>query len=251
MFGLGVFVGRGTSPVLFETRPFQERLGRMVWQFSAKVPEKKKVDLKFYDVLDDPEYHRAKGQTDDLGEITPAPEAGKSLSIQSTSDKKLPVEKIPVKRSKKQVSWHKAVQDNDAGSTTAAPQRVPVKTEPKVVKKKSVGKLVQKRLKSKPQPVKKTETASEKTRSVTKKTTIATNGSYTIQVASYKNLKDALAQIIFLDKKGISSYKVSVKINGDTWYRVRTGSFADSRAAGYELTKLGDSGVNGMIIKKE
>jgi len=71
MFGLGVIVGRGSSPVLFETRPFQEHLGRMVSELLAKLPEKEKLELKFYDVLDDPVSYPVKGKIDDSGEITP------------------------------------------------------------------------------------------------------------------------------------------------------------------------------------
>ncbi len=284
MFGLGVVVGRGTSPVLFETRPFQERLGRIVSELSAKTPEKEKVDLKFYDVLDEPVYHSVKGKTEDSGEITPGPEIGKSALIQPTSDTPQ-AEEIPVKRSKKLATWNQAGQGhgneaapallakksvlvkNEAAPVLLAKKSVPVKneaapalpdkksgpvkTDTKVGEKQSVTQVAPKVLKSKIQTGNKTEAVPKETRPDAGKAPAPADGAYTIQVASYKNLNEALAQMVLLDKKGIFSYQVSVKINGNTWYRVRTGSFADYQAAGARLTQLAGSGVSGMIIKKE
>jgi len=42
-----------------------------------------------------------------------------------------------------------------------------------------------------------------------------------------------------------------VKIDGQTWYRVRIGTFADYKAARARLEKLAGSGVTGMVIRKE
>lgn len=252
MFGLGVLVGRGVRPVLFETRPFQERLGRMVSELSAKTPEKEKVDLKFYDVLEEPAFHQVKGKTEDPGEITPGPEIGKSASTQPTPDTPQ-AEEIPVKRSKKLATWHQAGQDhgNEAAPALPAKKSTPVKTDRKADEKQAVTQLAPKVLKSKIQTGKKPETVPQKNRPDTGKTPAPADGAYTIQVASYKNLNDALAQMVILDKKGIPSYRASVKINGDTWYRVRTGSFADYKAASARLAQLAGSGVNAMVIKKE
>ncbi len=207
MFGLGVLVGRESRPVLFETRPFQERLGQMVSELAAKTPEKKKIDLKLYDVLDKPIYHPVKGKTEDPGEIIPGPEIEETASITPAPNNPQP-EEIPVKRSKKLVTWHQAGQG--AGSDAA------------------------------PAPAHDAASAPS-----------ARDGAYTIQVASYKDLNDALAQMVLLDKKGIASYRVSVKINQETWYRIRTGAFADYKAASARLSQLAGAGVNGMVIKKE
>ena len=57
--------------------------------------------------------------------------------------------------------------------------------------------------------------------------------------------------MVLLDKKGIASYRVSVKINQETWYRIRTGAFADYKAASARLSQLAGADVNGMVIKKE
>ncbi|MGD9825492.1 SPOR domain-containing protein, partial [Desulfobacter sp.] len=180
------------------------------------------------------------------------------------------VEEIPVKHSKKLATWNKAEPDHGNEAAPIPPAKksalvknevvppapppkksAPVKTDTKVGEKQTVTQVAPKVLKSKIQTGNKTEAVSKETRPDTGKTPAPADGIYTIQVASYKNLNDALAQMVLLDKKGIFSYQVSVQINGNTWYRVRTGSFADYQAAGARLTQLAGSGVSGMIIKKE
>nr|WP_320017458.1 SPOR domain-containing protein [uncultured Desulfobacter sp.] len=256
MFALGVFVGRGSSPVLFETRPFQERLGRMVSEISAKLPVKQKVDLKFYDVLDEPESYPVKGKTDDSGEITPGPETGKTVSIKPAPYHPQ-AEEIPVKRSRKLATWHQAGQ-RDGKNVTPAPlpkKTLSVKTDAQAGKKQTVSRLAPKDLKSKIQTGKRTNALPKETRpdngKVPAPAPAPAHGAYTIQVASYKTLDDALAQMVILDKKGIAAYRASAKVNGNTWYRVRIGTFADYKAARVRLEKLAGSGVTGIVIKKE
>lgn len=252
MFGLGVFVGRGSSPVLFETRPFQERLGRMISEFSDKAPEKEKVDLKFYDVLDEPVSHSVKGKAEDPGEIIPGPEIRETTSIRPTPAK-LQAEDVPVKHSKKLATWHQAGQGdgNAAAPAPKAKKRDPVRIDTRTGEKQTVTRLAPKVLKSKNKTGQKTDPVSKDTRPDTGKVPVPAHGAYTIQVASYKDLNDALTQMVLLNKKGIAVYRASVKINGNTWHRVRTGSFADYETARTRLAQLAGAGVNGMVIKKE
>ena len=250
MFGLGVVVGRGSSPVLFETRPFQERLGRMVSELSANRPEKEKIDLKFYDVLDEPVPFPIKGKTEDPGEIIPGPEPGNTASIKPVPHKPQ-AEEIPVKHSKKLTTWHQAGKDAGNGDApapllkksasvkTVLKKSALVKTDTKASEKRVVTPPASKILEPKNQTGKKTDAESKGT------------GTYTIQIASYKDLNDALSRMVLLSSKGVTSYRVSVEINGVTWHRVRTGSFSDQEEARTRLAKLAGSGVNGMVIKKE
>ena len=76
-------------------------------------------------------------------------------------------------------------------------------------------------------------------------------GAYTIQVASYKKVSDAVTQMAILEKKGISSYRVRGQLDDQTWYRVRTGSFKDYQSACTQLEALEKNGIKGMVIKKE
>ncbi len=252
MFGLGVLVGRGSSPVLFETRPFQEHLGQMVQTLSGKQPEKKKLDLEFYDRLDEPVSYPGKGKADNSEEITPAPETGKTASITPVSYNPQ-VDAIPVKRSRKLATWHQAGQGgfNGGSPVSPSPKSVLLKTKTKAGDKQTVSQPAPGGVKTKIQTGKKTEAVHNETSPDTGNPPAPVHGAYTIQVASYKTLDDALAQMVLLNKKGIDSYRASVKINGQTWYRVRIGSFASHKAAGARLEKLVASGVNGMVIKKE
>lgn len=251
MFGLGVIVGRSSSPVMFETRPFQEHLGQMVNELAAKLPQKGKVDLKFYDVLDEPVYYPT-GKKDDSGEITPGPETGKTASNKSATNTSQD-EDIPVKRSRKLSTWHQAGPGygNDTVPAPILKKRDSVKTEEKADEKSTVVELAPKVLKSKTHADKKTDTPVKEAKPDTGKTPASARNEYTIQIASYKNLNDAQAQVALLKKKGISAYRASVEIKGTTWYRVRTGSFAGSEAAKAGLAKLSGSGVSGIVIKKE
>lgn len=54
MFLLGIMVGRGNSPVSFDTQKFQKRLETIAHEFGGEKGDQKKIDLKFYDVLDHP-----------------------------------------------------------------------------------------------------------------------------------------------------------------------------------------------------
>ncbi|MFA5906287.1 MAG: hypothetical protein WC836_20330, partial [Desulfobacula sp.] len=52
MFFLGILVGRGTSPVTFDTNEFSKKLEEMANIPDRKKEVSKKVDLKFYEDLD-------------------------------------------------------------------------------------------------------------------------------------------------------------------------------------------------------
>lgn len=54
LFVLGIMVGRGNSPVSFDTRRFQARLEKIANEFGRSDAEKEKIELKFYNVLDQP-----------------------------------------------------------------------------------------------------------------------------------------------------------------------------------------------------
>ena len=253
MFGLGVFVGRSSTPVLFETRPFQEYLGRKISELSAKLPEKGKLDLKFYDVLDEPVSYPVKGKTGDSGEITPGPETGAEASI-TPPENHSQAEDIPVKYSRKLATWHKAdrgYENTPVPAPSPPPKTAPAETDNKTDEKQTVTRLAPKVLKSKSKIEEKTDAAPGDTKPDTAKAPASAHDEYTIQVASYKNLNDALAHMVRLNKKGIASYRASVKINGKTWYRVRTGAFSDHKAAQAGLAKLAGAGVGGMVVKKE
>ena len=66
-----------------------------------------------------------------------------------------------------------------------------------------------------------------------------TDKKLTIQVASFKDSKDADEMVARLKKKGYPAYRISSNIpEKGIWHRVRTGSFKDKAEAGSVLDKL-------------
>ncbi|MBU8849983.1 MAG: SPOR domain-containing protein [Desulfobacterales bacterium] len=188
MFLLGIIVGRGSSPVKFDTLKFQKRLETIASEFGEKKGIQKKIDLKFYDVLDHP-----------------VPE-------ESVPPQKKPLEIIP----KKEI--------------IVTPDTVLLKTS----RKKQTFKQAANKVKP---DIKIRETSK--------------TGEYTIQIAAYKNFKDAVSHMAMLEKKGFSSYRVKGQKEGVTWYRIRTGFFATHDEAKKNKEKLDKAGIKSMIIKRD
>ena len=214
---MGIMVGRGTSPVTFDTQKFQKRLEAIASEVGKKKGAQKKINLNFYDVLDHP-----------------VPEEG------ATSLHK-PLEIIPKKE------------------TTGIPDVIPFKTS----KKKQTFK-----------PHSNTATGETtaslnieglKSAEITKKTTRfekpgdrgdgsdknAGKGIYTLQVAAFKDVKDAVTQMIRLEKKGFTTYQLKPEKEGEIWYRIRIGAFATYDEAKQLKEKLNKAKINSIIIKRD
>ena len=198
MFVLGIMVGRGNSPVNFDTQGFQKRLESIANEFGQKHEAEKEVDLEFFKVLDQP----------------PAEE------------KPLPVVSVP-----------KTARPEERIKPEHKPSAPSVKTSTK-----------KKTLQKKDLPAKTNTVAAAKTQKASKP---RKKGIYTIQLAAYRNFKDAVSHMALLDKKGISSYKQKSTKDGVVWYRIRTGSFATVEAARKYKEQLAKKKINAMIIKKD
>ncbi|MCK5695000.1 MAG: SPOR domain-containing protein [Desulfobacula sp.] len=211
MFLLGIMVGRGSSPITFDTQKFQKRLEVIAREFGEKKGARKKIDLKFYDVLDHPvPEERVPPKLKPL-EIIPKKE---TIMVEDT---------IPLKTSRKKQTFKKEA--NKAKTDTKDLKPAQIKTKPPGLKK---------------------DKASEQ---LTDKKVL--KGKYTIQIAAYKEFKDAITQMTILEKKGFSFYRVKGQKEGVTWYRVRTGSFATYNEAKKIKEKFKKAKINSMIIKKE
>ena len=260
MFFLGILVGRGTSPVTFDTKPFHERLETILQHGKTDGPEEK-MDLQFYDALNRPVRQEVSGKKNNPNEIIPKKEAGPLLT------RSLVAQVIPVKTSMKTATLNKRalsvpgrLETGGKASGTAkatkgkiqdpkvrAQQEVVVKDKKavsedilrKVPRKKVTGKKIPKGEKS---SVKIKESPVEKD---------VVKGVYTIQVAAYNAFADAVTRMALLEKKGFASYRALGKNGGVTWYRVRVGSFTTRDAASRYLGKLKEAKIDGMIIKKE
>lgn len=218
IFLLGVMVGRGTSPVEFDTLKFQKRLETIAREFGKKKEPQKKIDLKFYEVLDHP-----------VPEEGPVPKKN-SMEIIPKKEPAAATDVIPEKKSRKKTTIKK--QENISSPDSEIKKPLPVNNpEPVPVISKSADLQ-----KTKAQvPVMRPDIS---------------KGAYTIQVSAHSAFKDAVTQMALLEEKGFSTYRVKGEKDGVTWYRVRTGSFASYDEAKAFQEKLDKAQIKSMIIKE-
>jgi cell division septation protein DedD len=213
MFVIGVLVGRGTSPVTFDTREFQDSLARIVSGSEDQQEAFEKPELEFYEVLKSPA--RTGGSISEKhSEILAA--GVEKASSGTDGGRQHPA----VKKSLKAQTFR-------PGKTVKIKSPVPVASLPKPP--------------SKAAPVPKKTVASP----------VLKKGAYTIQIAAYKKLKDAQELMGKLREKGFQSYRTMGQVGDDIWHRVRTGSFKDTASAKQVLQRLNKKRFKGMIIKKE
>ncbi len=75
MFLLGIVVGRGTSPVTFDTRKFQQRLEMIANKHNEeKQPASREMDLEFFNALDHPIPVEGSKQSKKTQELVPKKE---------------------------------------------------------------------------------------------------------------------------------------------------------------------------------
>ena len=191
----------------FDTQKFQKRLEIIAKEFGEKKGVQKKINLKFYDVLDHPVPEER------------VPPKNKPLEIIPKKETITIAGEIPVKTSRKKQTFKK--KPNKAKIRIKELKPVKTKTRPP---EQLPDKLIDKKV---------------------------SKGKYTIQIAAYKEFKDAVTQMTILEKKGFSSYRVRGQKEGVTWYRIRTGSFATYDEAKKIKEKLKKAKINSMIIKKE
>lgn len=207
MFFLGIMVGRGNSPVTFDTRKFQERLETIAGEFGKNKEQREKVELKFYDALEKPVPEEEVVTQKTSGEIVPGRvDDGPADAAVKTSLKKQTYDKAAAA----------AVLAEKKEKASAPAKKTAVKKD--TVKKEKA---------AAPAP-----------------------GKYTLQVAAYKDFKDAVTRMAQLEKKGFKSYRVRAEKDGVTWYRVRTGSFAAYDEARAYKEKLKKAKIDSIILKK-
>ncbi|MCP4020551.1 MAG: SPOR domain-containing protein [Desulfobacteraceae bacterium] len=226
IFLLGILVGRGTAPVTFDTQQFQKRLAAIANEHGQKkeADSEEKLELQFYKVLDKP-----------VQEEEPAPlnpgKPNKSSEIIPQKIDEVP-QNIPVKKSRKYETF----------KTSAKKQVSKPETKPSSQKQKKT-----QTLKKEPNPTPE-KSAKKVQKDQPKEKTV--NVSYTIQIAAYKDFKDAVSQMADLKKNGFDSYRIKAQKDGQTWYRVRSGSFKTKTLADQYLKKLKKVNINGMVIKR-
>lgn len=236
MFFLGILVGRGTSPVTFDTGDFQERLETIAENFASKQKTPEKIELKFYDVLDRPDTESV---------LISNKESRKSMTggkkKANTSQKTQPVKVKESLPTAKEIP--KSIPKKDQPETDL-PLKLSLKKQ--TLKESSV----QAARKQSHSPQKKTgqNTVPEKEPGEPGKNT-PSKKQYTLQIAAFRDFKDAVSHMAALEKKGVSSYRVKAQKDGKTWYRVRAGTFETIAEAKKLKKKLEQVKIKAMIIK--
>jgi cell division protein FtsN len=214
MFGIGVLVGRGTSPLKIDINELQKKLqiarNELQKKEQRQSPEKSdqdkdKPELEFYETL------KKNGEGAKISEIPSPPVIEKKIG---PALPKTPVK--PKKESKKRLTKTR----NKASEPAVPPETEPVeKSKPQPAAPKT-----------KPQPVGK---------------------SYTVQVAAFKAAGDADKLVAELKQKGFSAYRAIGKVPGTgIWYRVRVGEFKNKAEAGSTIAKLKKAGKKPMWVEK-
>lgn len=227
MFLLGIVVGRGTSPVTFDTQKFQDRLEDIVQKHSITEKDpSERVNIEFYGKLNHPIPTAGSPSSKPTGEILPGKESETSKGETRTRDK------TSLKKS--------TLQKQVSKESSQSQKRVAVKPKPDPVQPVLTKKTIEN-----PKPP-----ASDKIEKAVEGKDTGT-GAYTIQIAAFKAFKDAVSQMAKLEKKGFSSYRVKSVVNGVTWYRVRTGSFSTYAKAKAFNEKLKKARINALIVKSD
>ncbi len=214
MFGIGVLVGRGTSPLKIDISELQKKLqiarDELLQRERQQVPEKAepasdKPELDFYESL------KKNGDDDQIPAVPSPPIIEKQIepAVPQTPAK-------PKKQSKKRLTkTEKKVLEPVAGPAKPAAEKSQLQpTAPQ----------------SRIQPDGK---------------------AYTIQVAAFKAARDADKLVAELKQKGFSAYRAIGKVPGKgIWYRVRVGAFNDKAEAGRTIAKLKKGGKKPMLVEK-
>jgi cell division protein FtsN len=80
---------------------------------------------------------------------------------------------------------------------------------------------------------------------------VSSGGAYAVQVCSYRERDKAAAVAKKLSDKGMAAEIVSARVNGQEWYRVRTGRFATKAEADrFNAESLKPKGFGGFIVPR-
>jgi len=282
MFFLGLLVGRGTSPVSFDTSEFQESLAKIVQGLEKQEEIVEKPELDFYEALKNP-VQTAGSISEEASEILPVlpvvPDLVGNLPVEEDKEILQP----GIKKSRKAMSLKsKATMSQETirsanispemvipetiRSANISPEKVrpetvksanisPEKARPEIVKSADVSRET-----SRPESViPDGETVLESSRKISEPLPVpeknlelsSEDGAYTIQIAAYRELKDAMAQMAKLNAKGYSTHRTMGRVGKDIWHRVRIGSFKDIATAKENLKSLESNSIKGIKKKKE
>lgn len=214
MFGIGVWVGRGTSPLKIDISELQKKLqiarDELLKKERAQLmqkpePDEAKPELDFYESL------KKNGDEDQIPAVPPPAIIEKKIEPEPAK-----ASAKPKKQSKKRLTKTDK-QVFDPGAQPAKPSA------------------------EKPKP-----------RPAASQDRIQPDGkAYTIQVAAFKDSGDADSLVAELKQVGFSAYRAIGKVPGKgIWYRVRVGDYTNKAEAGHIIAKLKEAGQKPMLVEK-
>ncbi len=219
MFILGIFVGRGSAPVKFDTRKFQKKLANIAGEYEENHKNSEETDIKFYEALQKP-MPEAKNFSNNQG-------SQEIVSDKSANEEKEFVAGPTNSETKTQIAFKQSQKSLTKGKYSASKSN------------KATYELKE--------TVKPGKPASTPKRKVDKKA----KGKYTIQIAAFQDISGAIQKISSLKAKGYKGYKTKGKVQDQIWHRVRVGHFSDTEVARKYLRKLKQDNINGIIIKQD
>lgn len=215
MFFIGVMVGRGTAPVHFDTRSFQEKLAELAVNKDKKNPPEK-MALGFYKELKKTVPMDFSLSDDILAVAELVPSHGGDLLV--VEDEPVDVKgPIPIKKGLKRMTRRAVPQNVIPNLEGTMPGRGP-------------------------------EVQGVRETSPEIPTASGPKGGYTIQISSFRQLADAIERMETLKVKGFMPHRALALVDGKMWHRVRVGDFSDSRSAEKALKALELQGIYGIII---
>lgn len=238
LFVVGVLVGRGQAPITFDTRPFQSRLTQLMGDAPLEAPAgRQRAKLTFYSALKQEQPPDERLMTGD----EPV-DADRTVDPDTISDR----DAAAVSRSPDDTMPEA---DTDTSVTGRRQIKTALKYETDIRRRHASGDGV---------------AAPSADRSAAATALVSTESgispaldeqpsrpNYTIQVASFRQLADAIALMERLKVNRIQPHRVLAHVNGRLWYRVRVGSFVREAAARKTLARIEDLGLPGIIIQKE
>ena len=215
MFFIGVLVGRDTAPVKFDIAGIQKKLEASREDLKNKEQlrtQGKSGIVKDKTKLDFYEALRDNREDTQIGNKKPSPLIGKEIESAPPKESSAPAKEPSVKENgETEKGVIKTAETPETGSATTS-QTPPIDSQ------------------SNTRPSVKT---------------------YTIQLASVKDAKDADRLVAELKKKGIYAYRAIGKVPGKgIWYRVRVGEYKSRAAAGHTFNKLKKAGLKPMVVEK-
>jgi len=216
MFFIGVMVGRGTAPVHFDTRSFQEKLADLADNKIKEKPSEKMV-LDFYKELKKTVPTDFSFSDDVLEAAEVVPSHGRGLLV--VEDAPVDVEgPIPIKKGLKRMTRRAAppniIPDLEGTMQGPGPEVQEVRETPPEVP-----------------------------------TAYRPKGGYTIQISSFRQLSDAIERMETLKVKGFVPHRALALVDGKMWHRVRVGKFFDTLSAEKALKELEVQGIYGIIVE--